>query len=444
MQRFRDEIQTTREEMQTSQEELKSTNEELQSTNEELQSTNEELTTSKEEMQSMNEELQTVNHELQSKVEELSRANNDMKNLLNSTDIATLFLDGQLLVRRFTTPTANIIKLIPSDAGRPITDIAREIEYPQLADDAREVLRTLVFKERLVTATHSRWFSVRILPYRTVENVIDGVVITFTDASATQRMEAKLRKQADELRQMMEALPHLVWGCRPDGSCDYFSPQWVEYTGATLAELEGYGWLQVVHTDDRDAVRRQWRAAVESGTTLDVELRLRAKHGAYRWFQLRSVPIRDAQGAIVKWYGTISDVHDMKLAGEQRQQAADRMINILEQVSEPFVMLAVDQTVKYANNAAQHLLGARDVAGKHLRQILPEAASARFADTFRAVAKGDKESSFEAYFKQSTGNGKYQVRIFPSTDGIAVLFQPRHEDGNGRAVDSELRGRQGE
>jgi len=444
LQRFRDEIQTTREEMQTSQEELKSTNEELQSTNEELQSTNEELTTSKEEMQSMNEELQTVNHELQSKVEELSRANNDMKNLLNSTDIATLFLDGQLLVRRFTTPTANIIKLIPSDAGRPITDIAREIEYPQLADDAREVLRTLVFKERLVTGTHNRWFSVRILPYRTVENVIDGVVITFTDASANQRMEAKLRKQADELRQMMEALPHLVWGCRPDGSCDYFSPQWVEYTGATIAELEGYGWLQVVNTEDRDSVRRQWRLAVESGTTLDVELRLRAENGAYRWFQLRSVPIHDAQGTIVKWYGTISDVHDLKLAGEQRQQAADRMINILEQVSEPFVMLAIDQTIKYANNAAQRLLGAREMAGKHLREILPEAAGARFADTFRAVAKGDKESSFEAHFKQSSGNGKYQVRIFPNTDGTAVLFQPRPEDGNGRTVDSELRGRQGE
>ena len=128
--------------MQTSQEELKSTNEELQSTNEELQSTNEELTTSKEEMQSLNEELQTVNHELQAKVDELSQANNDMKNLLNSTDIATLFLDDALNVRRFTTQTTNIIKLIPGDAGRPITDIATDLVYPELAEDAREVLRT--------------------------------------------------------------------------------------------------------------------------------------------------------------------------------------------------------------------------------------------------------------------------------------------------------------
>src|SRR5438105_7218617 len=130
-----EDAQTTREEMQTSQEELKSTNEELQSTNEELQSTNEELTTSKEEMQSINEELQTVNHELQAKVDELSHSNNDMKNLLNSTDIATLFLDGELRVRRFTTPTGRIIKLIAGDIGRSITDLASELDYPQLADD---------------------------------------------------------------------------------------------------------------------------------------------------------------------------------------------------------------------------------------------------------------------------------------------------------------------
>ena len=149
----REELETTREEMQTSQEELKSTNEELQSTNEELQSTNEELTTSKEEMQSLNEELQTLNAELQSKVEELSRTNNDMKNLLNSTDIATVFLDAELNVRRFTTQATKLIKLIPGDVGRPLTDIASDLIYPDLAEDVGEVLRTLVFVEKQVATT---------------------------------------------------------------------------------------------------------------------------------------------------------------------------------------------------------------------------------------------------------------------------------------------------
>jgi two-component system CheB/CheR fusion protein len=190
LQRVREEAHTTREEMQTSQEELKSSNEELQSTNEELQSTNEELTSSKEEMQSLNEELQTVNHELQSKVDELSRANNDLKNLLNSTNIATLFLDGELRVRRFTTPTSRIIKLIPGDTGRAITDIASDLEDSSLADDAREVLRTLVFKEKQVATRDGRWFSLRIMPYRTVENVVDGVVITFSDVSPPEKNRA--------------------------------------------------------------------------------------------------------------------------------------------------------------------------------------------------------------------------------------------------------------
>ena len=187
------ELQTTREEMQTSQEELRSTNEEMQSTNEELQSTNEELTTSKEEMQSLNEELQTVNTELQAKVDELSRSNNDMKNLLNSTDIATLFLDNDLKVRRFTTQATKIIKLIPGDVGRPITDLASDLLYPELTTDAREVLQKLGFVEKPINARDGRWFTVRIMPYRTLDDRIDGVVITFADITVAKTLEAQLR-----------------------------------------------------------------------------------------------------------------------------------------------------------------------------------------------------------------------------------------------------------
>ncbi|TSA47854.1 MAG: chemotaxis protein CheB, partial [Deltaproteobacteria bacterium] len=194
LEQARHELQTTREEMQTSQEELKSMNEELQSTNEELQSTNEELTTSKEEMQSMNEELQTVNNELQAKVDDLSLTRNDMKNLLDSTDIATLFLDDALHVRRFTSRTSKIIKLIPGDAGRPVTDIASDLLYPELTTDAREVLRSLIPIEKPVAASDGRWFLMRIMPYRTLENRIDGVVITFTDITVSKRLEAELRK----------------------------------------------------------------------------------------------------------------------------------------------------------------------------------------------------------------------------------------------------------
>jgi len=200
---LREAVQSSHEEMQTSQEELKSANEELQSTNEELQSTNEELTTSKEELQSLNEELQTVNAELQSKVDELSRANNDMKNLLNSTDIATLFLDDALRVRRFTTQAAKLIKLIPGDVGRPITDIASDLLYPELAEDVAEVLRTLVFVEKAVHCRDRRWFTSRIMPYRTLENRIDGVVVTFLDITASKVQEAELHRTREDLAELL-------------------------------------------------------------------------------------------------------------------------------------------------------------------------------------------------------------------------------------------------
>jgi two-component system CheB/CheR fusion protein len=191
----REEIRSSREEMQSSEEELKSANEELQSTNEELQSTNEELTTSKEEMQSLNEELQTLNHELQAKIDEETRSNDDMRNLLDSTDIATLFLDDALKVRRFTPRVTNIIKLIPGDVNRPITDLASDLVYPDLASDAQAVLRTLVLKETEVKTVDGRWFSVRIMPYRTLDNRIDGLVITFSEITAAKTLEATLRRR---------------------------------------------------------------------------------------------------------------------------------------------------------------------------------------------------------------------------------------------------------
>ncbi len=196
VQQCRDEIQSLREQNRASREELQSANEELQSTNEELQSANEELTTSKEEMQSMNEELQTVNAEMQSKLDDLALAQSDMKSLLNSTEIAMLFLDKNLNVRRFTDRAAKIINLRDSDIGRPLSDLTTSLQYPALSDDTNETLRTLVFSEKQIQSSDQRWFTVRIMPYRRLDNVIDGAVITFVDITETKQLEATLRKDA--------------------------------------------------------------------------------------------------------------------------------------------------------------------------------------------------------------------------------------------------------
>jgi two-component system, chemotaxis family, CheB/CheR fusion protein len=192
---YRDEMQHAIEEMQASQEKLLTTNEELQSANEELQSANEELTSSKEEMQSMNEEMQTLNAELQLKVDDFIRVNNDMKNLLNSTDIATMFLDKDLNIRRYTDQATKLFKLIKTDIGRPFTDQVSDLSYPEMAEDAIKVLNSLIFIQKQIPTKDNRWYSIRIMPYRTFDDRIDGLVITFINITELKQAEEQLHEE---------------------------------------------------------------------------------------------------------------------------------------------------------------------------------------------------------------------------------------------------------
>ena len=194
-------LQAANEELETSNEELKSSNEEMQSVNEELQSTNEELETSKEELQSVNEELATVNAELQVKLADLSRANNDMNNLLAGTGIATIFVDHQLRILRFTPSATRIINLILSDVGRPVGHIVSNlVGYECLVADVQSVLDTLTSKEVEVQATDGRWYKLRVQPYRTLDNVIEGAVITFIDITEMKETELALREAQATLK----------------------------------------------------------------------------------------------------------------------------------------------------------------------------------------------------------------------------------------------------
>jgi len=194
----RETLQTMIEELETSNEELKSTNEELQSTNEELQSSNEELETSKEELQSLNEESVTVNTELQGRIDDLSQASDDLNNLLNSTEIATLFLDMDLRVRRFTPTVRQIIPLAVSDVGRPVQDLASALADVDLVGISSEVLTDLALREVEAVNREGQVYRIRVRPYRTTANVIDGVVLTFEDVTRYKMASESLRS-ADEL-----------------------------------------------------------------------------------------------------------------------------------------------------------------------------------------------------------------------------------------------------
>jgi two-component system, chemotaxis family, CheB/CheR fusion protein len=195
-------LQSTNEELATSNEELKSSNEEMQSVNEELQSTNEELETSKEELQSVNEELATVNTELQNKVADLSRSNNDMNNLLAGTGIGTIFVDHELRIQRFTPTVTQVINLILTDVGRPVGHIVSNlVGYASLVADVRAVLDTLAPKDIEAQTQTGAWYLMRIRPYRTLENVIEGAVITFTEITEMKKTQAALQ-ESEALRRL--------------------------------------------------------------------------------------------------------------------------------------------------------------------------------------------------------------------------------------------------
>jgi two-component system CheB/CheR fusion protein len=233
-------LQTIIEEFETTNEELKSTNEELQSSNEELQSTNEELETSKEELQSVNEELVTVNTELQKKIEELSRTNNDMNNLMASTNIGTLFLDHKLRIQRFTPATARVINLIQTDIGRPVSDIVSRFKgYDGLVPDARAALDTLIPKETEVQTQEGQWYTMRIQPYRTLENVIEGVVLTFVEITEQKELHMALRENEEKLSALFQILPVGVSVLDAKGKIVYVNPALERMLDVTRAPLIG-------------------------------------------------------------------------------------------------------------------------------------------------------------------------------------------------------------
>jgi len=290
LQQARAEAQNTREEMLTSQEEL-------QSSNEELQSTNEELTTSKEEMQSMNEEMQTVNAELQANVDQLARANNDMKNLLNSTDLTTVFLDDALLIKGFTVQATKNLKLRDGDIGRPITDISSELLYPELAEDAREVLRTLVISEKEIHLPDGRWFSARLLPYRTVDNVISGVVATFLDISASI-MGLALRKTDAMLRALVDSADTVIVCLTPDMRVLEFNQAAEKLLGRRRFEVLGRDYLQAfIPEPARAAAAAEFRKILESGPGCGFAAPLRAADGVALTIRWNVQQLRDERGA---------------------------------------------------------------------------------------------------------------------------------------------------
>ncbi len=450
LQTTKDRLRSTLEQSETSTEELKASNEELQAINEELRSASEELETSKEEMQSVNEELTTVNHELKSKVDEASHANSDLQNLMQSTDIGTIFLDRALQIKRFTPRAAELFNVIPADIGRPIEHITNKLNYGFLVEDAAQVLATLRPKEREMRGgkDDSRYLA-RLAPYRTLDDRIDGVVLSFQDITKLKRAaddlqssednlraifsqamagiaqtdltgkyllvndrfceltgyareelmqmhlqdlrheedlvgkqglfervlmtgealvmekryrrkdgssvwvsnsislvrdvknqpvsvlafsldisdrkaaEDAVRESEEKFRNLANSISQFAWITDAAGYIFWYNERWFDYTGTTLEEMQGWGWQTVHHPDEINRVLEKFKRHIASGEAWEDTFPLRSKDGEYRSFLSRASPIRDANGNVVRWFGTNTDIEDVRRA-EEALKDADR------------------------------------------------------------------------------------------------------------------------
>lgn len=316
-------LQATISDLETANEEMKSSAEEYQSVNEELQSTNEELQTSKEEMQSINEELQTVNAEMMSKNDLLSNLNSDLQNLLDSTQIATIFLDENLRIKNFTPSMADIFSLRESDRGRPLTDIVSLLAYDDLRRDASKVLRELIVMEReLELQDRGASFVMRIRPYRSIERVLDGVVITFVDVTA--RKEAERAKDVSE-RRFSAIVNQAAVGVAETDTAGRFlltNAAFAAMAGRSAEDLQRLRRQELINPDDAEAINERFDQATRDGQPFEAEYRLRRADGTTVW-------VHDSVSVLGDSDERASSVISVTLEIDERKRAEERAALLL-------------------------------------------------------------------------------------------------------------------
>jgi two-component system, chemotaxis family, CheB/CheR fusion protein len=378
--RVKGQLRDTVEQYEASTEELKANNEELQAMNEELRSATEELETSREELQSINEELITVNHELKSKVDELAQANSDMHNLMNATEIATVFLDRDLCITRYTPSAVSLFSLIASDVGRPLADLATRLDYPQLRQDAQNVLARLVPIEREVGLADGRWFLARLLPYRTMEDRIAGIVLSFIDITERKRAEevrlwlsAVVASSMDAIISFSTDQTILSWNSGAEGMFGYTA---AEAIGQPLGLIARPG----LASDELFALVREARPVSS------LEALGRCKDGHEIQVAWSVAPIKNASGQVIGATGIARDITESKRAAEALRESEERLRLLVENASE-FAIFSTDlqRRVTVWNSGAQRLLGYAE------SEVIGQSADIIFTDEDRAAGAPEQE-----------------------------------------------------
>lgn len=389
-------------------EELQLAHEEVQSSNEELQSINEELETSKEEIESSNEELVTVNAELEQGNLDLARSNDDLVNLLSSVQMAIVMLDPNLRIRRFTPMAEQMLNLISTDVGRPISDIRLNVDVPDLESLLREVIETAIPQEREAQDRQGRWHSVRLRPYRTLDNRIEGAVVVLVDVDGLKQAEAAERRSAERLRIVQDWAP--IGICESDFTGrflrvnDYFC----RLTGYSRDELLTRRFQDIAHPDDADAVAVEVRQSdPATATGLRVERRYRHKDGHVLWVETHRSIVTDAAGLEQFNVTTVRDISARRVADEALRESEARF-RVLADSAPVLIWVHDAEGCRYVNRAYLEFLGVAqsEVTGMGWANFIHPDDRELYLAAYRDAIQ--RQVPFEMQFRFRSAGGEYR------------------------------------
>ncbi|MCM2369668.1 PAS domain-containing protein [Aporhodopirellula aestuarii] len=345
-------------ELETTREDLDKTLQDIEAANEELKSSNQELLSINEELQSANEELETSKEEIRASSDAIARAHDDLENLLRSTQIATVFLDDELRIRNFTPAIADLYDLIATDIGRPLEMfVPNAANMPPLPDPSQ--IRKGEATEDTVDAHSGRSYIRRVLPYRSHTGSEEGVVVTFTDVT-------QLRESKELFQLLVDASSQIVWVTDAEGKVTEDSPSWRAFTGQSIDEWLGEGWLNAIHEDDRERTIQTWLSTVKQQTPFSCEYRIWHQNSdAYRWAHSRALPQRDANGSVKRWVGMCTDITERKrheLDLSTRESHLRRVINhqlgLVGLIDRSGLLVEIDdRSLEIANTSREQVVG---------------------------------------------------------------------------------------